>query len=247
MSRPDDPRAGLVVTGLGVVYGGVRAVDGVGLDVQPGRCTVVVGANGAGKTSVLRAIGGLVRVGRSTSVRLGEKALERLDAASRARLGLGHCLEGRHVFPGLTVRENLELGRIASSDRAPVTFEDVVQVFPELVQLQDTGAGKLSGGQQQFLAIARALMGSPRVLMLDEPTNGLAPLLVQRVVETIRRLKADGMGVLLVEQRLEVAQAVGDEIHLMSHGQLLHRTTADDEALAGIARSVYLGAGVPPS
>ncbi len=227
---------------LQVAYGGVQAVDDLTLRVAASRCVSLVGANGAGKTSTLHALGGLVPCGRTTRISLDGSSISRTVAAQRARLGLGHVLENRHVFPSLTVRQNLELGGLAAHGRrAAVDPEEIYELFPELRDLRGRPAGALSGGQQQFLAIGRALAGRPTVLMLDEPTNGLAPMLVDRVVEVVRDIRSRGVGVLLVEQRLEVAQAVGDEIHILQHGRIVHSTGADDPDLADRVHAAYLG------
>jgi ABC-type branched-subunit amino acid transport system ATPase component len=164
-----------------------------------------------------------------------------MDPAARARAGLGHCLEDRHVFPRISVHDNLLIGTTAASDRDHPPVAAIYEMFPELDERRDIGAGRLSGGQQQFLAIGRALMGAPLALMLDEPTNGLAPLLIARVVDILRRLKERGLAILLVEQRLEVAQAIGDTVLLMSHGRIVKRLTAGDPQLPDLAHQVYLG------
>jgi ABC-type branched-subunit amino acid transport system ATPase component len=231
----------LAVDRLGVAYGGVTAVDALSFVVNPGEVTTLLGANGAGKTSALRGIGGLVRTARGTSITLGGRELVRMDPAARARAGLGHCLEDRHVFPGLSVEDNLRLGAIAAHRRPAMPLAAVYELFPELAERPAMAAGRLSGGQQQFLAIGRALVGAPAALMLDEPTNGLAPMLVERVCEILRDLKARGLAILLVEQRLEVAQAVGDTVLLMSHGQIVRTLRANDPDLPALAHDVYMG------
>jgi ABC-type branched-subunit amino acid transport system ATPase component len=231
----------LEVSDLRVAYGGVHAVNSIGLSVGRGRCTVLIGANGAGKTSTLRAIGGLIPA-RGGTVTLEGRILGGLEAAARARLGLGHVLEGRHVFPRLTVRQNLELGALAAGrHRRPLELDDVFDLLPELHNMLEKPAGSLSGGQQQLLAMGRSLVGNPSVAMLDEPTTGLAPRLVDRVIEIVAGMRARGLAVLLVEQRLEVAQAVGDDVHILRHGEIVHTTTGDDDELAGRVHDAYLG------
>lgn len=233
---------GLTVEGLRVTYGGVCAVEDIALAVAPGRCVALVGANGAGKTSTLHGIGGLVPTARHGRIRLGGVPIHGMPAPRRARLGLGHVLENRHVFPNLSVRQNLELGAGAARGRkAKVGISDAYELLPELTPLRNRHAGALSGGQQQFLAIGRALAGGPTVLMLDEPTNGLAPLLVERVIEIVREIRDRGVGVLLVEQRLEVAQTVGDEVQILQHGCLVHATTGSDPDLPELVHAAYLG------
>jgi branched-chain amino acid transport system ATP-binding protein len=165
------PGERLTVEDLRTAYGGVIAVDGISLEVSPGRITVLLGANGAGKTSTLRGTGGLERAGRGGGVWLGDRALTRRDPAARARAGLAHCLEDRHVFAGLTVDDNLRLGTLSARGRPEVGLDEIYEIFPELYGRRAEHAGRLSGGQQQFLAIGRALTGAPTALMLDEPTN----------------------------------------------------------------------------
>lgn len=231
----------LWVTDLSMGYRGVTAVSGVSLTVSREACTAVVGANGAGKTSLLRAISGLEPT-RQGSVRLEETDLGRLAPSSRVRRGLGHVLQDRHVFPGLTVRENLLLGAVARrGDRqGDFGFDDAVTLFPELAQMFDSPAGLLSGGQQQFLAIARALMGNPTVLLLDEPTLGLAPLLVMRIEEALQKLKTQGIALLLVEQRLSLVSAVADNVLVLSHGRTTTWLDGDLSGLEAAAHEAYL-------
>jgi branched-chain amino acid transport system ATP-binding protein len=152
-------------------------------------------------------------------------------------LGFGIVLAQAQALPF----QDEPIGATAAAGREPRPVAEIYEMFPELDERRDIGAGRLSGGQQQFLAIGRALMGAPSALMLDEPTNGLAPMLVQRVVEILRRLKAENLAILLVEQRLEVAQAVGDSVLLMSHGHIVRRLTAGDPSLPDLAHQVYLG------
>jgi branched-chain amino acid transport system ATP-binding protein len=233
--------SGLQVRDLRVSYGAVQAVAGVSLSVEPGRCVGLIGANGAGKSSTLHAIGGLVPSGRGSVIALGDRSLARVAAPQRARLRLGHVLEGRHVFSDLSVAQNLHLGGLAAArPRRAAATAKALEVLPELHDVLKRPAGTLSGGQQQMVAIGRALAGDPEVLMLDEPTNGLAPILVERVIHIVREVCAQGIGVLLVEQRLEVAQAAADELHVLQHGRIVHTTTGDDPGLAAIVHAAYL-------
>ena len=234
----------LSVEGLGVSYRGIRAVSDVSFAIAAAGCVSMVGANGAGKTSTLHAIGGLVRARRGTKIRMGEIMLsDQRDPSARARLGLGHVLEDRHVFQGLTVRENLDLAWSNRTDRNEGSgwgLDLALSLFPDLGPLMSRRAGTLSGGQQQFLAISRAIAAQPKVLMLDEPTNGLAPQLVDTVVDAIRDLRQRELTVLLVEQRLEVAQAVSDVVLILSHGRVVHRTSAHDPDLGARVEAAYL-------
>jgi len=227
----------LRVEDMHVRYGGVVAVRDVSLSVAAGAVVTVLGANGAGKTSLLRGISGLV-AGRGT-VLLNERDLSSMPAAQRAASGLGHVLEGRHVFPDLTVAENLRLGSLLAPN-PPESQERALDLFPELKQMLHQKAGRLSGGQQQMLAIVRAVCGSPSVLLLDEPTNGLAPILVNRMVDVIRAICALGMAVLLVEQRLEIAQALTSEVLILQRGDVIGTGSGAEEDLATRIHASYL-------
>jgi ABC-type branched-subunit amino acid transport system ATPase component len=229
----------LVVSDLRVEYAGVVAVDGVSFSVPEKSCTAILGANGAGKTSILRAISGLTPC--SGSVLLDGRRIDDLTSERRARIGLGHVLEGRHIFPRLTVRENLILGGVAAGKRRQDSVqEQIFDMFPDLRDMLDRKGAALSGGQQQFLAIARAMMSQPRLLLLDEPTVGLAPRLIEQVGVVVRSLLEAGTTVLLVEQALSVVRAVGDEVHMLSHGSLVFSTTGSDPLLDDRAAEVYL-------
>jgi ABC-type branched-subunit amino acid transport system ATPase component len=227
--------AQLTVENVGVRYGAVVAVESISFSVAPGECLVLLGANGAGKTSTLHGIGGLTS--STGSVRLGDVALDRMPGSKRARRGLGHVLEGRHVFPNLTVRENLEVARPRGKRRPPV---DPLELLPELNEHLDRAAGRLSGGQQQMVAIARAVAGAPEAIMLDEPTNGLAPRLVTRTIEIIARLRDLGFAVLVVEQRLEVAQTLNANVLVLRHGQVVNEVKGTDPALPDLLHAAYL-------
>lgn len=225
----------LVIENLSVHYGGVQAVTNLTVTVEAGTCTTLLGANGAGKTSALRGIGGLTKsTGRVT---LAGQRLDGLSASSRARAGLGHVLEGRHVFPSLTVTENIDVARRRAIHELKT---DPLELLPELRPHLDRPAGGLSGGQQQMVAIARAVAGGPQVIMLDEPTNGLSPKLVTRTTEIIANLRDAGFAVLLVEQRLEVAQALQSTVVVLRHGATEHRGTGTDPDLPDLLHSMYL-------
>jgi len=232
----------LEVHSLEVRYGGVQAVAGVNLDVAPGQCTAIVGANGAGKTSLLRGISGLVGCSRNTRILLEGGRIDDRPAHQRARAGVGHVLQERHLFPSLTVRDNLELGRRTVRDRH--TREDplpkVLQLFPELGCDLARPAASLSGGQQQFLAIGRALMGQPKLLLLDEPSLGLAPLLVQRVGEALGALRDDGLTILLVEQMLSLVERLAGVVHILSHGCLVGQAQPTAEDFRDTIHQYYL-------
>ena len=227
----------LSVRGLCAGYGGIRVLDGVDLDV--GGVTTVIGPNGAGKTTLLRAISGLIP--RTGDVMLDDVPLPREPAAIVAR-GVGHVPEGRQLFPEMTVRENLELGGWGlSRDERAQRIAAVVGLFPRLGERRGQLAGSLSGGEQQMVAIGRALVRRPRVLMLDEPSLGLAPRLVDELLGTVGRLHAEGVTVLLVEQNVAKALALADRAYVIERGRVVAygpaRTLLDSPAV----RAAYLG------
>lgn len=228
---------------LTVEYGSVLAVDRVSIEVDPGTCTALIGANGSGKTSTLRAIGGLVKSGQRSAIWLGDRRIDRVKPELRARLGLGHVLEGRHVFPNLSVQQNLNLGFIVSrlgKATARDRIEQILALFPEIASMLDVPAAALSGGQQQFLAIARALVGRPRVLLLDEPTTGLAPRLIIRLGEILEDILAAGTPLLLAEQSLALVRKTATVVHILQHGRIAHTCAASDPDLEETARRIYL-------
>ena len=199
--------------------GAVMAVDRVSLDVQPGEVVALLGPNGAGKSSLIGAMIGAVPL-TSGVIRFDGQDLQRVAPWRRARLGIGLCAEGRRVFAGLSVRENLIAG--ASGSAAPIAqqIDDVMQIFPALREHASTPAWQLSGGQQQMLAIGRALMRDPRLVILDEPTLGLAPALVRDVLATLRSIAAGGCAVLIADQNAAAVLAAADRAVVLQGGQL---------------------------
>ena len=232
----------LEVRGLEVFYGDVQAVFDVSLDVAEGEIVTLLGSNGAGKTTTLRAIAGLRRP-RAGSVMFEGRSLLSMPGSDRARVGVALVPEGRELWPQLTVLENLQLGAYNSRARSHVvdSLLRVFDLFPRLEERRRQLAGSLSGGEQQMCAIGRALMSRPRLLMLDEPSLGLSPLLVQQVFATIRALHEAGMTVLLVEQNLQLALEVADRGYVIETGRLtLQGPSAELLANADVRRS-YLG------
>jgi len=229
----------LSVRGLTAAYGGIRVLDGLDLDVPAGRLTAVVGPNGAGKTTLLRALSGLVP--RGGDVSFDGAPLPASPAAIVAR-GLSHVPESRELFSGMTVLENLELGawRAPRGERG-ARLERVVALFPRLGERRRQLAGSLSAGEQQMLAIGRALMSGPRLLMLDEPSLGLAPRLVDLLLGVVRRLPDEGVTVLLVEQHVARALTLAESAYVIERGRVvLHgpaATLLDSEQV----RAAYLG------
>jgi ABC-type branched-subunit amino acid transport system ATPase component len=233
----------LSLRGVAVHHRGIQVVHDVSLNVPEASCVGLIGANGAGKTSLLRGISGLAAVRRESEIELGGQRIERLAPERRPPLGLGHVLEGRHIFPTLTVRENLELGLAlgggARTERRE-RLDRVLGYFPQLRDMLPKAGASLSGGQQQFLAIARALAGAPQVLLLDEPSVGLAPELVTELGSTIAAVARDGVAVLLVEQAIGVVRAAADTVHALSHGRVVDSRPARGPGLDEWAHAVYL-------
>jgi len=202
-----------------VAYGGIRAVKGIDLEVGAGEMVCLIGANGAGKSTTLRAVTGLVRAAAGR-IRYDGQDIGSLRVHEIARRGLAMVPEGRGVFPQLTIEENLGMGAYARSDRAGVKAdqEHAYHLFPRLHERRTQTAGTLSGGEQQMLAIARALMSRPRLLLLDEPSMGLAPLMVERIFEVIRAIAAEGVTLLLVEQNARLALEVSHRGYVLDGG-----------------------------
>ncbi len=240
-TRPAADEPVLTFEGVSVAYGRVRALDGLDLSVGRGEIVALVGANGAGKTTALRAVSGLVPL-RGGTIRLLGRDLAGSSPAARVRSGLAHCPEGREVFPRMSVLENLELGAGAGASPSPAVLARVYELFPRLRERQGQAAGSLSGGEQQMLAIGRALMSRPQVLLLDEPTLGLSPLLAREVAQALAQLNEEGMSILLVEQNAVLALAVAHRAYVLENGRVaLHGPATElreDEAV----RRVYLGA-----
>jgi len=232
----------LEVADLVARYGRISALQNVSLTVDEGEIVALIGANGAGKTTTLRAISGLLRAASGT-VRFAGRDITRLSPSEIVRAGISHSPEGRHVFPRMTVRENLELGaftRRAKSEIAADT-EKVLTIFPRLKERYEQKAGTMSGGEQQMLAIARALMARPRLLLLDEPSLGLSPKLVQTIFEVIRDISARGTTILLIEQNARQALAVAARGYVLEVGTIAHAGAASELAASEAVRAAYLG------
>jgi branched-chain amino acid transport system ATP-binding protein len=234
----------LEVDRLEVRYGGVRALHGISLHVDDGEIVTLLGANGAGKTTALRAISSLVRP-HSGDVRFDGTSLVRVAPHDVALMGIGHVPEGRRVFARMSVRENLELGAYALSSRTVYAerLEEALTIFPRLRERIAQRAGTLSGGEQQMLAIARALMSAPRLLLLDEPSLGLSPILVQTIFSVIRTIHARGTTILLVEQNARQALRVATRGYVLENGTIAREAPAaqllEDEGVI----AAYLGGG----
>jgi len=232
----------LSVNELEAYYGRIRALKGVSLKVPEGGIVALLGANGAGKTTTLRVVSGLMRPARGT-VEFDGRRVDRVSAEQLVRLGIAHVPEGRQIFPDLTVRENLRLGAYTRQDGSAIAEElqRVYQHFPILEQRSGQLAGTLSGGEQQMLAIGRALMAKPRLLLMDEPSLGLAPRLVKEIFRIIEEIRASGTTVLLVEQNVHMALTVADYGYVLESGRVaLADTSAALRQREEVQRS-YLG------
>lgn len=217
----------LEIRGLHVQYGPIRAVQGIDINVAKGQCVSLLGPNGAGKTSTLAALTGVVRA--SGQMRLDNQDLSPLSVEERVRSGIALSPEGRRVFANLTVRENLLLGGAVRQDKSGLESEidRWLKHFPILGERQSQPAGTLSGGEQQMLAITRALLSKPRILLLDEPSLGLAPQIVTRIFSIIRDLKQEGMTLLLVEQNVSAAMTVSDYVYVLNNGRISRHGPTD--------------------
>ena len=232
----------LSVNELEAYYGRIRALKGVSLNVPEGGIVALLGANGAGKTTTLRVVSGLMRPSRGT-VEFDGRRVDRVSAEQLVRLGIAHVPEGRQIFPDLTVRENLRLGAYTRQDGSAIAedLQRVYQHFPILEQRSGQLAGTLSGGEQQMLAIGRALMAKPRLLLMDEPSLGLAPRLVKEIFRIIEEIRASGTTVLLVEQNVHMALTVADYGYVLESGRVaLADTSAALRQREEVQRS-YLG------
>jgi branched-chain amino acid transport system ATP-binding protein len=231
----------LSVEKLVSAYGRIEALHGVSLEVHAAEIVALIGANGAGKTTLLRAISG-VQIVTAGSIRFADKPIERLSSHERVALGIIQVPEGRQLFAPLSVEDNLKLG---AWSRLPAdTTSDIARVytmFPMLDELRDAPAGALSGGQQQMVAIGRALMGNPRLLLLDEPSLGLAPIMVDRIFDAIVNLKCGGLTILLVEQNARAALAIADRAYVLETGRVTLSGTAAHIQVDPRVREAYLG------
>ncbi|MGE0190795.1 MAG: ABC transporter ATP-binding protein [Planctomycetota bacterium] len=233
----------LQVEGLDVAYGRIQALHGVSLRVDEGEIVTLIGCNGAGKTTTLRALSGLHRPSRG-SVRFEGKAIENASAERIVRLGIAHAPEGRRIFTRLTVLENLEMGAYLVRDRGVVgqRLEQVFGLFPRLEERKDQSGGTLSGGEQQMLAIGRALMAGPRLLLLDEPSLGIAPLLVRQIFTEIARVNRElGTTILLVEQNAHLALKTAHRGYVLETGRVVLEDTAERLLVDPEVRKAYLG------
>ena len=232
----------LTVKDLQVHYGAIHALRGISLEVPDGKVVALIGANGAGKTTTLRAITRMLRV-TSGSVRFRGEELTRLQPHEIVARGLAHAPEGRGIFLNLTVRENLELGAFLRKDGDGIRsdLERSFQLFPILKERVDQVAGTLSGGEQQMLAVARSLMSRPQLLLLDEPSLGLAPQIVERIFQVLREVSQSGVSLLLVEQNAHKALQIAHQAYVLETGEVVMKGTGQELLASPEVRKAYLG------
>jgi branched-chain amino acid transport system ATP-binding protein len=235
--------ASLTIDGLAVNYGHVSALRDVSIRAEDGQITAVLGANGAGKSTLLSAVMGIARPRRGT-IRLDDRDVTSLGPAATARAGIGLVPEGRSLFPSLSVHEHFLLGarKDAGAGTEDEQLERMYDLFPSLRGREKTGAVMLSGGEQQMVAIGRALISRPRVLMLDEPSLGLAPKLVDQVLGLVERLRADGTTIVLVEQNARATLEIADRLYVLHGGRVQASGTAEELAKDDAVQRAYLGA-----
>jgi branched-chain amino acid transport system ATP-binding protein len=225
-----------------VFYGAIHALKGVSLRVDPGQIVTLIGANGAGKSTTLRTISGLLRP-RTGSLRFDGKDIVRASSQRIVRFGIAHAPEGRQLFSRMTVLENLEMGAFQRSDRGEIAadLERVYELFPRLAERRSQAGGTMSGGEQQMLAIGRALMGRPKVLLLDEPSMGLAPMLVTQIFSIISEINRRGTTVLLVEQNAQQALQLADRAYVLETGRVVRSAPAHQLLTDPQVQAAYLG------
>ncbi|MFF8270879.1 ABC transporter ATP-binding protein [Streptomyces sp. NPDC016562] len=232
----------LKVEDLKVAYGKIEAVKGISFEVNEGEIVCLVGTNGAGKTTTLRTLSGLLKP-KSGTITFDGQPLANVPAHKIVAMKLAHSPEGRHIFPRLTIAENLQLGAFLRTDKDGIEkdIQRAYDLFPILGERRKQAAGTLSGGEQQMLAMGRALMCQPKLLMLDEPSMGLSPLMMQKIMSTIAELKSTGMTILLVEQNAQAALSLADQAHVMEIGKIVLSGTGQDLLHNEDVRKAYLG------
>ncbi|MEV7728377.1 ABC transporter ATP-binding protein [Streptomyces sp. NPDC087917] len=232
----------LKVENLKVAYGKIEAVKGISFEVNQGEIVCLVGTNGAGKTTTLRTLSGLLKPTAGT-VTFDGQPLANVPAHKIVAMKLAHSPEGRHIFPRLTITENLQLGAFLRTDKEGIEkdIQRAYELFPILGERRKQAAGTLSGGEQQMLAMGRALMCQPKLLMLDEPSMGLSPLMMQKIMATITELKATGTTILLVEQNAQAALSLADQAHVMEIGKIVLSGTGQELLHNEDVRKAYLG------
>ena len=241
MSEANVAKSLLKVDDIHVYYGSIHAIKGISFEVREGEIVTLIGANGAGKSTTLNTVSGLLKP-RSGMIMFDGKGIVGVGASRIVGLGMALCPEGRRVFQQMTVRENLEMGGFTRpKDEIPASLEDVFMRFPRLKEREKQVAGTLSGGEQQMLAMGRALMSKPKLLMLDEPSMGLAPILVEQIFDIIKELHRAGTTILLVEQNAQMALSVADRAYVLGTGKITISGDAKDVLADDRVQAAYLG------
>jgi len=232
----------LKVENLNVFYGGIHALKGISFDVSQGKIVTLIGANGAGKSTTLRAICALVKT-KEGKIKFKDRDITNISTDQIVKMGVALIPEGRKIFPNLTVQENLNLGAFIREDKEEIAKDQkwVCELFPRIKERLWQKGGTLSGGEQQMLAVARGLMTRPKLLMLDEPSLGLAPILVQEIVEIIQRIHKEGITVLLVEQNAFAALKIADYAYVLETGRIVLKGTGEELLQNEEVRKAYLG------
>ena len=232
----------LKVDNINVFYGAIHAIKGISIDVSDGEIVTLIGSNGAGKSTTLRTISGLMKP-KTGTIKFEDKDITGVSAHKIVGMGLCQVPEGRHVFSNMTVMENLQLGADLRKDKAGISqdMEDVFKKFPRLLERKEQVAGTLSGGEQQMLAMGRALMSRPRLLLMDEPSMGLAPLLVKEIFNIIKEINESGTTILLVEQNAKMALDIADKAYVLETGRITLAGTAKELQNSEAVQKAYLG------
>jgi branched-chain amino acid transport system ATP-binding protein len=232
----------LIVDNINVYYGAIHALKGISVEVKEGEIVTLIGANGAGKSTTLRTISGLLKP-KTGKIEFEGKNISGIAAQDIVKMGLSQVPEGRRIFANMTVLENLELGAYIRSDSKGISedMQNVFQRFPRLLERKSQLAGTLSGGEQQMLAMGRALMSRPRLLLLDEPSMGLAPLLVKEIFSIVKEINASGTTILLVEQNAHMALSIAHKAYVLETGRITLAGTAKELAESEAVRKAYLG------
>ncbi|MFE9016778.1 ABC transporter ATP-binding protein [Streptomyces cyaneofuscatus] len=232
----------LEVEDLRVAYGKIEAVKGISFKVEEGEVVTLIGTNGAGKTTTLRTLSGLIKP-LAGQIKFNGKSLRKVPAHQVVSLGLAHSPEGRHIFPRMSIEDNLRLGAFLRKDSDGINkdIQRAYDLFPILGERRKQASGTLSGGEQQMLAMGRALMSQPKLLMLDEPSMGLSPIMMQKIMATITELRAQGTTILLVEQNAQAALSLANHAHVMEVGSIVLSGTGQDLLTDDSVRKAYLG------
>ena len=235
-----DVRTILKVENINVYYGNIHAIKDISFEVNDGEVVALIGANGAGKSTTLKTVSGLLP-SRTGSISFLSQSIDKVPAHKRVAMGLSQVLEGRRIFLQMTVLENLQMGAFTSKEDMKADLDNVFERFPRLKERKNQIGGTLSGGEQQMLAMGRALMSHPKLLMLDEPSMGLAPILVEQIFDIIKELHKAGTTILLVEQNAEMALKIADRAYVLESGQITVSGTGKELAASDRIKKAYLG------